>query len=112
MSSRAFVGALNRTLTLLAVIAVPATVFGGNYRLGSVGGVVIRNDGVVRNATVDQRAALAKMRREDLARPSGDMERAVELRKISLTALETACSEALIANNGELPDEIDRKSVV
>lgn len=110
MSSRAFVGALNRTLTVLAAFAVcaavPAPALGGNYRLGSVGGVVIRNDGVVRNATVDQRAALAKMRREDYKKPGGDMERAVELRKISLSALESACSEALAANNGELPDDI------
>ncbi|MGM0488170.1 MAG: DUF1598 domain-containing protein [Planctomycetota bacterium] len=110
MSSRAFVGALNRTLTVLAAFAVcaavPATVVGGNYRLGSVGGVVIRNDGVVRNATIDQQAALAKMRREDYKEPGDEMERAVELRKISLTALESACRDALTANNGELPDEI------
>lgn len=110
MSSRTIVRAFNCTLTICLLVAFSAatvrTVLAGNYRTGSVGGVVILNDGVVRNATVDQRAALAKMRREDVTEPSGEMKRAVELRKISLTALESACSHFLTEDNGTLPDDI------
>ena len=110
MSSRTIVRAFNCTLTICLLVAVSAatarTALAGNYRIGAVGGVVILNDGVVRNATVDQHAALAKMRREDFTRPTGELKRAVELRKISLAALESACTHFLTANNGVLPDEI------
>ena len=72
MSSRTIVRAFNCTLTICLLVAVSAatarTALAGNYRIGAVGGVVILNDGVVRNATVDQHAALAKMRREDFTR--------------------------------------------
>ena len=51
MSSRTVVRALHRTLTVLLVFAVCASqvsvALAGNYRIGSVGGVVIQIDGVV-----------------------------------------------------------------
>ena len=76
MSSRTFVRALHRTLTVSLVVAICASqvsiALAGNYRIGAVGGVVIQIDGVVRNATVDQRAALAKLRREEFKKPTGE----------------------------------------
>ena len=73
MSSRTIVRALHRTLTVMLVVAICASqvslAVAGNYRIGAVGGVMIQSDGVVRNATVDQRAALAKLRREEFQKP-------------------------------------------
>ena len=110
MSSRTIVRALHRTLTVLLVVVVCTSqvsiALAGNYRIGSVGGVVIQIDGVVHNATVDQRAALAKLRREEFKKPTGEMGRAVARRKISLKALESACQHFLTENSGKLPDEI------
>ncbi len=110
MSSRITARGFHRTLTVLLAVTICASQMSiaraGNYRIGSVGGVVIQIDGVVRNATVDQRAALAKLRREEFKKPSGDIGQAVEMRKISLKALEAACQHFLTANSGKLPDEI------
>ncbi len=110
MSSRTVVRALHRTLTILLIVALCASqvsvAWAGNYRIGAVGGVVIQIDGVVRDATVDQRAALAKMRREEFKAPATDLKQAVEIRKISLRALESACQHYLTENSGKLPDEI------
>ncbi len=74
MSSRTVVRALHRTLTVFLVVAICTSQVSiaraGNYRIGAVGGVVIQIDGVVQNATVDQRAALAKLRREEFKQPT------------------------------------------
>lgn len=110
MSSRTVVRALHRTLTVFLVVAFVASqvsvALAGNYRIGAVGGVLIQVDGVVRNATVDQRAALAKLRREEYKKPAGELGQAVQLRKISLRALEAACQYFVTENSGKVPDEI------
>ncbi len=110
MSSRTVVRALHRSLTVLLVVTICTSQFSialaGNYRIGAVGGVVIQIDGVVRDATVDQRTALAKLRREEFQQPPSDLNRAVEIRKISLRALEAACQHYLTENSGKVPDEI------
>jgi len=110
MSSRTVVRALHRTLIVLLVVAICTSqvslVLAGNFRFGAVGGVVIQIDGVVRNATVDQRAALAKLRREEFAKPAGQLNQAVEMRKISLKALASACQFFVTENSGKIPDEI------
>jgi len=110
MTSRTAVGGWNRTLTALLAAAIAVSqasyVLAGSYRSGAVGGVVIQNDGVVQNATVDQRLALARTLREELQPPAAEANRAVEMRKVSLKALEAACEKALADNTGMLPDEI------
>jgi hypothetical protein len=67
---------------------------------------VINIEGNVENATPAQRAALAKLRREEFQQPANELNRSVELRKISLKALEAACEQALRENGGKLPDDI------
>lgn len=110
MSSRTVVRALHRTLFAVLIAAICTSQYSvaraGNYRLGAVGGVVIQIDGVVRDATVDQRAALAKLRREEFKQPPTDLNRAVPIRKISLRALEAACQHYLTENSGKLPDDL------
>ena len=110
MTSRTAVRGWHRTLIALLVAAIAASqasiVLAGTFRTGAVGGVVIQNDGVVQNATVDQRLALARLRREEFQQPAAEANRAVEIRKISLKALEAACQKALTENSGKLPDEI------
>ena len=44
--------------------------------------------------------------REEVQEPAGAMKQAVELRKISLKALEAACGHYSEHNNGELPDAV------
>jgi len=110
MTSRTAVQGWHRTLIgLLAATMVmwqASLVLAGNYRVGAVGGVVIQDDGVVQNATVNQRLALARTLRADFQRPVDAANRAVELRKVSLKALEAAIQKALAENSGLLPDEI------
>ncbi|MHB8863602.1 MAG: hypothetical protein ACYC6N_14465, partial [Pirellulaceae bacterium] len=59
---------------LIAVMAMSqvSVVLAGSFMGGSaVGGVVIQIDGVVQNATAEQRATLARLRRADF-RPAAD----------------------------------------
>ncbi|MHB8955637.1 MAG: DUF1598 domain-containing protein [Pirellulaceae bacterium] len=96
---------------LIAVMAMSqvSVVLAGSFMGGSaVGGVVIQIDGVVQNATAAQRATLARLRRADFRPAADELNRPVELRKISLKALEAACEAALRDENGNgrLPDEI------
>lgn len=110
MTSRTAVRGWHRTLTiaLAAVLATApvAPVLAGTFQRSAVGGVVIESDGVVQNATADQRAALAKLRREQSVPATGPLGRAVELRRVSLRGLEEACRQALQEQPGRLPDEI------
>jgi hypothetical protein len=110
MSSRTRVRALRGLLVLILLaticLAPLSTVQAGGWGRGAVGGVVIQLDGLVQNATLEQRHALAKLRREEVQEPARAMKQAVELRKISLKALEAACEHYWEQNNGELPDEV------
>ncbi|MHB8970400.1 MAG: DUF1598 domain-containing protein [Pirellulaceae bacterium] len=110
MTSRTAVRAWHRALIAMLIAAMATSqgsvVLAGNFQTGAVGGVVIQVDGVVQNATADQRQALAKLRREEFRQPADELNRPVELRKISLKALEAACEQALRENSGKLPDEI------
>jgi hypothetical protein len=110
MTSRTVVRGWHRALIGWLVVAMAMSqaslVLAGNYRSSAVGGVVIQDDGVVQNATVNQRLALARTLREEFQPPVADAKRAVEMRKISLKALEAAVQKALTENSGQLPDEI------
>jgi hypothetical protein len=55
---------------------------------GSVGGVLIDADGLLKNATVAQVSALEQLRQESLEQIPGDLKRPAELRKVSLRRLE------------------------
>ena len=110
MLGRTLVRGLNRGLTAALLLGLGLSLVpqarAGNFRNGAVGGIVIRIDGVVRNAETDALKTLAKMRREELASVSAPLNRPVETRKISLKALEAACQKVLVVQNGKLPDEI------
>lgn len=103
---RAWRGSLCITLIGTLLFGHISVALAGSWMRGAVGGVVIQLDGVVQNATLDQRQALAKLLRAELREADGAMKAPVELRKISLKALEAACQQALRDNNGTLPDEV------
>lgn len=109
MTSRTAVRGWHRFMVALVMVALTTSqvsvALAGNWG-GAVGGVVINIEGNVENATAAQRAALAKLRREEIKQPGDEMNRSVELRKISLKALEAACEKALREDSGKLPDDI------
>jgi hypothetical protein len=110
MSSRTIVRSMRRGLNALLVVALcvsqVSVIWAGNFRNGAVGGVSINVDGVVRNAEVSQREAMAKRLRDEFTQPDGDINKAVQIRKVSLKKLEAACQHYLAENNGQLPDEV------
>ncbi len=103
---RGWYGTLFGLLVAAMAMSLASWALAGFYRGGAVGGIVIQDDGVVQDATVQQRLALARNLREDLQPPTADANRAVEMRKISLKALEAAVQNALTDGSGTLPDEI------
>lgn len=109
MTSRTAVRGWHHVLVALTLVALTTTqvsvALAGNWG-GAVGGVVINIEGIVENATPAQVAALTKLRREEFRQPGNELNRSVELRKISLKALEAACEKALREDSGKLPDEI------
>src|SRR5574340_942546 len=89
-------------LVLSARTAVHAQVFSATR---AVGGIAIDTDGILQNATADDRAKLANLRAEALQEIPGDLGQWTELRKVSLASLEAALGKA--AKEGQpLPDEI------
>lgn len=92
---------------LLGVVAVvPHALAGlGGFGNNAVGGVMIDPAGLVRSATLDERAALLQQLRNQVAAPQGDLQTETPLRMISLKKLQAAMSQSL-ANGGELPAEM------
>jgi hypothetical protein len=76
------------------------------FRNSSVGGVSIDVEGVVGPPSDSaKKLLLAELRKEIKAAP-GELNAPVELRMVSLRALEAACEDALRNNLGQLPDEV------
>ncbi len=76
---------------------------GGGGR--AVGGVMIDANGVVRTATVAEKQELANLMRVKLDQPQGDMNRAAEMRMVSMKGLQQAIQESR-QNGGPLPEAI------
>ncbi len=106
---------VNRTLcgyfafavVLISFFAFSPAVWAQNPVFGSsaVGGVMIDAQGVLTNATVDQTGELKRLLDENKTPLPGDMNKAVELRKVSLRKLCEAMRECR-ENGKPLPDEI------
>jgi hypothetical protein len=71
----------------------------------AVGGVSIDTDGLLSGAQTDALGALAKLRVQDLEKIPGDLNAAVEMRKISLRRLEAVLDDCA-QNNKPIPDAI------
>ena len=71
----------------------------------AVGGVSINTDGVLSGARTDDLGALGKLRGQSLEKIPGDLNAAVEMRKISLRRLEDALEDC-VKNNKPIPDAI------
>lgn len=79
---------------------------GGFFSNRAVGGVSIDPDGVLAVATVADVLKLKGAILETSAKPSSELAKAVELRKISLRGLEAALKEARESGKDKLPDEV------
>ena len=76
------------------------------FRTSAVGGVSINVEGVVGPPTVEaQKKNLEELRKEVKA-PAGELTAPVEMRMVSLRALEAACQDALKNNFAKMPDEV------
>ncbi len=94
-------------LVFALVVSQVSVATAGNFnRNGAVGGISIDVDGVVRDAVVKDQDALAREMRKSIETPQGELARNVEIRKISLRALEAACQHFLTENAGQIPDEL------
>jgi hypothetical protein len=105
---------LRQAITMTVVGIVVAAI--GSVALGqtvttdtvvtrSVGGVSINTDGVLSSARDDDMGLLGKLRGQSLEKIPGDLNAAVEMRKISLRRLEDALEECT-KNNKPIPDAI------
>ncbi|MCA9123637.1 MAG: DUF1598 domain-containing protein [Planctomycetaceae bacterium] len=84
----------------------PALAGRGNFRNSAVGGVSIDVDGVVGPPSVSGRRLLLEHLRKEVKAPAGALVAPVELRMVSLRALEAACQDALKNDSGQLADEV------
>jgi hypothetical protein len=95
---------------VVAAVAVPLSITfaGGNaFRQNSVGGVSIDAAGVVRKSTVEADKKLASDFREGLRKVSGDLNKPVPMRMVSLRGLEQAIADANKDSfTSRLPQEI------
>lgn len=88
------------------VTSVSAGLVGGGGGGRAVGGVIIDAAGVVRTATADEKQQIADMMRQHLAPAEGELDKAAELRMISLSGLQ----QAIVASDqtGEpMADEVE-----
>jgi hypothetical protein len=92
------------SLGLIAVATTYAGIGFGNQR--AVGGVMIDASGVVRTATLEERADLANMLRQEMNPVAGDVAKATEMRMISLKGLQDAV-KASQQSGAMIPDEIE-----
>jgi len=94
------------TVAYLASTCSPAMAGLNNFRNSSVGGISIDVEGVVGPPSDSGRALLLELRRKEVKTPQGALNTPVELRMVSLRALEAACEDALKNNLGIMPDEV------
>lgn len=91
---------------ILTVAALPSVMAGtGLLRSPAVGGVLIDAAGLVRSATLAERAELLNQLRAEVVQPRGDLAEATELRMISLRALQDAMRRELQTGQA-IPDEM------
>ncbi len=97
---------------LAAVLALalpqlnPVYAGGGLLNRNSVGGVLVKPNGLVKQATVQERAEILKRMQRDTPKASPDMNLPVELRKVSLRGLEAALADAVANNNEDVPGDV------
>lgn len=91
-----WIASLSVALTLMVIIAaLPSVIAGTLGRQSAVGGVLIDAGGLVRSATVAERAELLNQLRVEVVEPRGDLAEATELRMISLRGLQDAVRREL-----------------
>lgn len=90
---------------MVAAVSVQAGL-GGIGGQQSVGGVMIDGAGVVRTATNDEKRELANQLRQNLRPAAGELEKATELRVISLAGLQAAIVQR-DQNGREIPEEVE-----
>ncbi|MDA1051789.1 MAG: DUF1598 domain-containing protein [Planctomycetota bacterium] len=90
----------------LASLCSPAMAGHQNFRNNSVGGVSIDVEGVVGPPSDSGRKLFLEQLRKEVKAAEGALNTPVELRMVSLRALEAACEDALKNNLGQLPDEV------
>ncbi len=83
----------------------PTMAGGSNFRNSSVGGISIDVAGVVGPPSVSGRRLWLEQLRKQVKAPAGALVAPVELRMVSLRALEAACQDALKNDLGQLADE-------
>lgn len=93
-------------LTLLATICSTADAGHRGFRNQAVGGVSIDVEGVVGQPVASARKMLLTELRKEIKAAPGELNAPVEMRMVSLRALEAACEEAIRKNLGVLPDEV------
>lgn len=92
---------------LVLIGAFVTTGWAGHFgNRGSVGGIIVDAEGVVRNANVDARLQLRQILLKEVRPVPADLNRPVELRTISLKGLNEAIAVAQRDNLGQLPDEV------
>jgi len=91
---------------LLAVATLTQAGHTGVGRFGAVGGVSIEADGVVRAQNVEAKRLLREQYLKEFKPVAAELNQPVELRKISLKAIEAACAKADKQTTYYLPDEI------
>jgi hypothetical protein len=100
--------ALVVALTACVALALPTATWGGHGggRIAAVGGVSINSAGVVDRVDVAARKELREMYLKDFKNVPTDLNQPVELRKISLKAIEKAIAESEHKRAFYLPDEV------
>jgi hypothetical protein len=82
---------------VIAALGLPHAIagFGGFGNNNAVGGIMIDASGMVRSATLDERAVLLSRLRTAVVEPQGEMAEATELRMVSLKKLQAAMRHEL-----------------
>jgi hypothetical protein len=107
MSSRILICLKRSTQLLVCIVLLTVPCHAGvlGLRTSAVGGISISVDGIVGPASVDAKKRLLEEMRKEIRSPEGEINVPVQMRMISLRALESACQEA-VRNVGRVPDEI------
>lgn len=92
-------------VTLFASLCSQAAGQSG-FRNSAVGGVSIDVEGVVGPPSDTEHRLFLEQLRKEIKSPDEALNAPVDLRMVSLRALEAACEDALKNNMGQLPDEV------
>jgi hypothetical protein len=108
LRSRVLCSTIPTTLVWLVAVAVCNVGHGQaiiTTQQQAVGGVSINTNGVLSNALPDDLGTLGKLRGQSLEKIPGDLNPAVEMRKVSLRRLDTALEDCA-KNNKPIPDAL------